>query len=165
MATLPSAKICFFISPMGDEDRIVRRRADQLLRHVIKPATLRCGYRTIRADQISKPGIITSQIVQHLMDDPLVIADLTGRNPNVFYELALRHATRKPLVQLANIGESIPFDVSPTRTLRVNLRNPDSISLCRKSLIRQIRGVERNPEEVDNPISTAIDIRLLKKSR
>ena len=40
--------------------------------------------------------MITSQVLQHVTEDALVVADLTGRNPNVFYELALRHAIRKP---------------------------------------------------------------------
>ena len=92
-------KACFVIAPIGDPESDTRKRSDQVLRHVIKPAATTCGYTAIRADEIDKPGMITSQVIQHVVSDPLVVADLTERNPNVFYELAIRHALRKPLVQ------------------------------------------------------------------
>ena len=91
-------KICFVIAPIDAEGSETRRRSDQVLNHIISPAAEECGYETIRADNISEPGIITSQIIQHLLEDSLVIADLTGRNPNVFYELAIRHAIKKSVV-------------------------------------------------------------------
>ena len=108
---------CFVISPIGESDSDTRKRADQILRHVIKPAVEQCGYIATRADEIDQPGIITSQVIQRVVEDPLVVADLTERNPNVFYELAIRHALRKPLVQIIKKGEQIPFDVAATRTV------------------------------------------------
>ncbi len=93
-------KTCFVIAPIGDPDSDIRRRSDQILKHIIKPAVGKCGYDAIRADQISEPGMITHQVIEHVVGDPLVVADLTGQNPNVFYELAIRHAIRKPFVPL-----------------------------------------------------------------
>jgi hypothetical protein len=58
--------ICFVISPIGEEGTEIRRRADQVLKHIITPAAEECGYETIRADKISEPGMITSQVIQHL---------------------------------------------------------------------------------------------------
>lgn len=113
-------KNCFVIAPIGELDSDTRKRSDQILKHIIKPAVSSCGYKAIRADEIDKPGIITSQVIQRVVNDPLVIADLTERNPNVFYELAIRHAIRKPLVQLIQKGERIPFDVAGTRTIQVD---------------------------------------------
>lgn len=91
-------KKCFVIAPIGEPDSETRKRSDQILKHVISPAVQECGYSATRADQISEPGMITSQVIQHITDDHLVVADLTERNPNVFYELAIRHGIRKPLV-------------------------------------------------------------------
>jgi hypothetical protein len=98
-----SKKTCFVIAPIGDRDDSVRTRSDQVFKYIIAPAATECGYEALRADQIPKPGIITSQVIQHLIDDPLVIADLTGPNANVFYELAVRHAFRKPVVQIVEL--------------------------------------------------------------
>ena len=92
MATEPEKKTCFVISPIGEPESDTRKRADKILKYVIDPSVERRGYKAVRADHISEPGMITSQVIQHIVDDDLVIADLTDRNPNVFYELALRHA-------------------------------------------------------------------------
>jgi hypothetical protein len=156
--------ICFVISPIGEEGTEIRRRADQVLKHIISPAAKECGYESIRADTISEPGMITSQVIQHLLDDPLVIADLTGRNPNVYYELAIRHAVRQACVQLIQIGEPIPFDVAQSRTIQVDHHDLDSAARCREELIRQIQSVEKDPSDIDTPISVAIDLQSLRQS-
>jgi hypothetical protein len=157
-------KTCFVISPIGEEGTEIRRRSDQILNHVIKPAAEECGYEIIRADTISEPGLITNQVIQHILEDALIVADLTGRNQNVFYELAIRHAIRKPLVQLIQLGESIPFDVSQSRTIQVDHHDLDSVAQCKKELIRQIKRVEKDPNSIDSPISVAIDLQSLRQS-
>jgi len=158
-------KKCFVISPIGEKDSETRNRSDQVLNHIIKPIAEECGYECTRADEISEPGIITSQIIQRLIDDALVIADLTGRNANVYYELAIRHAIRKPIVQIVEVGESIPFDIIGTRTIRFDYRDLNSVSDCKLSLLKQISSVEKDPSEVDSPISVAIDQKVLRKSK
>ena len=94
---------CFIICPLGEEHSETRKRSDKLLNHVLEPVLLRNDYDAIRADQIPKVGSITTQIINLVVESELVIADLTGSNPNVFYELALRHASRKPYIQLSRI--------------------------------------------------------------
>ncbi|MDM4014986.1 hypothetical protein [Roseiconus lacunae] len=158
-------KQCFVISPIGEAGSEVRRRADQVLRHVIEPATLACGYEAIRADKMSEPGMITSQVIQRIVDDTLVIADLTGSNPNVFYELAIRHAIRKPLVQLIQKGDKIPFDVAGMRTVPVDHKDLDSVDEARNEIEKQIRAIEgKTPEEIDSPITVSIELQALKTS-
>lgn len=159
-----TTKKCFVIAPIGEEGSEIRERSDKVLEHIIKPPVEECGYETIRADEISEPGIITSQIIQHLIDDDLVIADLTGRNPNVYYELAVRHVVKKPIVQLIQAGETIPFDVAGTRTIHVDYRDLDSVANCKSELVKQIRSVEKDPSRVDTPISVAIDLQSLHRS-
>ncbi len=157
-------KKCFVIAPIGEEGTEIRARSDKVLEHIIKPPVEGCGYECTRADEISEPGIITSQIIQHLVDDHLVIADLTGRNPNVYYELAVRHVVKKPIVQIIQAEETIPFDVAGTRTIHVDYRDLDSVSNCKQELAKQIRSVEKDPTRVDTPVSVAIDLESLRKS-
>lgn len=157
-------KVCFVIAPMGDERSDTRLRSNQVLDHIVKPAAGECGYKTLRADDISEPGIITSQIIEHLIEDPLVVADLTDHNPNVFYELAIRHAIRKPVVQLIQKGQSIPFDVAATRTISVDHKDLDSAAQARAELIKHIHAVEEDPGKVDTPISAAINFQSLRRS-
>ena len=145
-------KTCFVISPIGETESDVRKRSDQVLKHVIRPAVSECGYEAIRADEIDKPGIITSQVIQHVVNDALVVADLTERNPNVFYELAIRHAIAKPLVQLMESGEQIPFDVAATRTIFVDHRDLDSVADAKIKIVEQIAELEADPTATETPI-------------
>lgn len=157
-------KICFVISPIGDEGTVIRERSDQILKHIITSSVEQLGYSIIRADKIAEPGIITTQIIEHIVDAELVIADLTDKNPNVFYELAIRHATRKPLVQLINKGEVIPFDVAATRIIQFDLQSLDSVASAKEEIISQVKLFEAGKNEINNPISVSLDLKLLKES-
>jgi hypothetical protein len=157
-------KVCFVIAPIGDPDSETRKRSDQILQHVIRPAVEEIGYQAIRADEIDRPGLITSQVIQQIVSAPLVVADLTGTNPNVFYELALRHALRLPLVQLIQKGEAVPFDVAGTRTISVDHHDLDSAATAKDEIIRQVHALEQDPTDVETPISAALDLQVLRQS-
>jgi len=158
-------KNCFIICPIGEQASETRKRADQVLRHIITPAIEACGYMPVRADKISEPGLITSQVIQHIVDDHLVVADLTGMNPNVFYELAIRHAIRKPLVQIIQKGERIPFDVAGMRTIVIDHHDLDSVAEAKAEIGKQIKAVEgKKPEQIESPISASIELQTLRQS-
>lgn len=158
-------RLCFVIGPIGDDGSDIRRRSDQVLNYIIEPVVRSLGYETpIRADRIAEPGVITSQIIQHIINDSLVVADLTGKNANVFYELAIRHAIRKPVVQIIQEGENIPFDVAQHRTIYVDHTDLDSVEACKGHLADQVRALEANPTNISSPISTAIDTQVLRQS-
>lgn len=154
----PGTKSCFVISPIGEESSPARIRSDKVFQHVIKPVCDACGYAPLRSDIEPTPGMIGHQIVSHLLRDDLVIADLTGLNANVFYELAIRHMVRKPVVQIIQKGEALPFDITQSRTIFLDHTDLDSAEACREEMIRQIRELERDPSMVENPVSQAIRI-------
>ena len=138
------ARTCFVIAPIGEAGSEVRRRSDQVFEYVIEPAVNECGYRAVRVDRIFNLGSITSQVAQYLEDADLVIANLTGGNPNVFYELGVREKTKKPVIQIIQTGESIPFDVATTRTIYIDHRDLDSAAACKNEIIEQIRSFEKD---------------------
>ncbi len=158
------AKVCFVISPIGDEGTDARKRSDQVLEHIIKPAVAAIGFEVLRADRLSEPGMITSQIIQHVIEDALVVADLTDRNPNVFYELALRHAAKKPLVQIVKKGEKIPFDVAGMRTIFVDHTDLDSVAEAKAEITKQASSLFAKGAEIQTPVSAALEIQSLRKS-
>ena len=153
---MADSKNCFVIAPIGNPDSDTRKRSDQVLRHVIKPAVASCGYEAVRADEIEKPGMITSQVIQHIVTDPLVVADLTEYNPNVFYELAIRHALRKPFIHLIEEGEQIPFDIASTRTIYVNHRDLDSVASAKNEIMKQINSLEEDASNIETPFSVSL---------
>jgi len=133
--------------------------------YIIKEVVLGLGYgEPVRADKIPDPGMITDQIIGHLLDDDLVIADLSGRNANVFYELAIRHAIRRPVVIMISDGDDIPFDVSQSRAIQFDHRDLASVDYCKKELTKQIRSLEKNPGNMFSPISNAIDLIAMRES-
>ncbi len=84
---------------------------------VIEPACAKVGLDAVRADTLARAGEITEQIFRRLHDDDVVIADLTDANPNVMYELGLRHARDKLTIQIGEFGR-LPFDVNTIRTIQ-----------------------------------------------
>lgn len=155
---------CFIICPLGDEASETRRRSNLVLKHVLAPVLAANNFRPLRADQIPKVGLITTQIINLIIESPLVVADLSGSNPNVFYELAIRHAVRKPYVQLVNAGERIPFDVSGIRTIEIDLTDLDSVDRSKREIDNQIKEFEKG-HRPDSPISIASAARLLQDDR
>jgi hypothetical protein len=156
---------CFVISPIGEIGSTTRVRSDQILTHLIRPVTDPLGFEVARADEITEPGIISTQILERVANDRLVIADLTERNPNVYYELAVRHATRKPVIQLLQKGEPLPFDIAGTRTIVVDHKDLDSVADAKRQLEQYIINIENlGPIEFDSPISLAIDLQAMRGS-
>ena len=156
---------CFVICAIGPLGSETRQRADNLFRHVITPV-LRSKFDVTRADRLTAPGLITRQVIQLVIESDLVVADLTGRNPNVYYELALRHTLRRPCVQLIDAGEQLPFDIADTRTIEFDIADLTSVDECKKALVHHIStsmaaGVDGS---VESPISVAVDLLELRKS-
>ena len=158
--------VCFFISPIGEPGSQVREDADQVLIHIVQPAVEPLGYDVVRADMISEPGMITTQIVERVMESPLVIADLTGDNPNVFYELAIRHATGLPCILIGKTGQRIPFDITTVRVVHYDL-SLDGVKKAIANIAEQVQSCMKRtwtsePRTVDNPITMAVSMQAFR---
>ncbi|MCZ2154304.1 MAG: hypothetical protein LC114_10475 [Bryobacterales bacterium] len=158
-------KRCFLIAPLGEEGSDTRRRSDQVLRYIINPVLEDCGYaEAVRPDHLGKPNVIVPAVIERVMDDPLVIADLSDRDPIVYYLLAIRHMSRKPLVKMVDAAQPSPFDVAHSRIIRLDVHDLDSVDYCRRELKQQIKHVEKKPVDGDNPINNFVDLTHLRES-
>ena len=78
-------KTCFVVSPIGDVGSEIRINADKLFKYIISPVCKSCGFEPVRVDQINDSDSITQTIIDKLLSSELVIADISGHNPNVSY--------------------------------------------------------------------------------
>lgn len=150
-------KVCFYITPIGAEDSVERKHSDLFMSSLVQPALEELGLTVVRADQIGEPGMITTQVLEYLKRSRLAIADLSYLNPNVFYEVALRHALRLPVVQIIRKSDRLPFDVNQARTLVFDTSDIYSLipklQTYRAEIANQARKALEDPESVGNPVS------------
>ena len=104
-----SLGICFTIMPFGGWFQ-------DYYKNIYRPAIESVGLSPHRADDLYRPSTIVNDIWTYTREAKLVLADLTGKNPNVFYELGLAHALAKPAILVAESMDDVPFDL---RSLRV----------------------------------------------
>ncbi len=109
-------KKCFIITPIGDENDSIRRHIEGIIDAVIMPV-MKNDYDIQVAHRLFEMGSINKQIIELIYKSDLVIANLTGTNANVMYELAFRHTLGLPVITIAEKGTKLPFDVSTERTI------------------------------------------------
>jgi hypothetical protein len=146
---------CFIITPIGDINSDIYVKAMGLIDAVIRPVLKEFKFNAVAANHISSPGSINKQLLKAILEDKLVIANLTGLNPNVMYELAVRHAARLPIVIMAETGTRLPFDITDQRTIFYN----DTLAGLNdaKSQLRLMVEKALTDKEPDNPIYQAAE--------
>lgn len=105
-----SSRLCFVMMPFGDE-------FESVYRELISPAVLDAGLKLWRVKQISAPGAGVEQVRASIRQARLCVADITGGNPNVLYEMEYAQALDKPLVLLARAIDNVPLDLRHLRIL------------------------------------------------
>lgn len=155
--TVSYDNICFYITPIGADGSEERKHSDMLLECVVSPVLEEFGLKAVRADKIDKPGIITNQILDYITKSKMVIADLSFHNPNVFYELAVRHMMGLPTIHLSRTSDNIPFDISGFRTITLDMTDIYSfvpqLETYKSQISSQLRNLLDANGEADNPIS------------
>jgi hypothetical protein len=148
---------CFVISPIGEQDSEIRIAAD-FFREDIVAAALNGKFEVKRADDYSAVGNITSQVIEAINEANLIVADLTGRNANVYYELGVAHSYKKHVVPMINMDDPnpIPFDNYTERTIRYSLKTVHTKKVARERLAAAVQATMNEP--VRNPVTTALGL-------
>lgn len=151
MAKQQTAFVIMPIKKIGsDEYQHFRSLYDE----VLKPCLESCGYEARRADDVQKTGAITRDIILRLAESDLVLADLTDLNPNVFYELGVRHALRGAgtVMLLDEIRTTdVPFDLSAYRVIKFR-GELNGIGRLRTDLAAFLKGGADAIDRRDNPV-------------
>jgi hypothetical protein len=156
--------LCFVLMPFGtkkDPTGGPDINFDSVYEKAIRPAIEDAGMDPIRADEELTGGIIQKPMFERLLLCDFAVADLTTVNPNVFYELGVRHAAR-PATTLAIFAKnhSLPFDIGHLRSLPYDLGKKNRFSDKEASALRsalkrrlaQLRKVAREDAASDSPL-------------
>lgn len=153
----PDKRFCFVIMPIGKQGTRKYDVFKNIFDLVIKPAVeidddgKLTGLRCERADQEVRTGNIPRDIMEKLLSAEIVIADLTTRNPNVFYELGVRHSLRQKTIMISQSVDDIPFDISNYRTI---IYDP-IVGLVKESIRKlrlTVRALMSSNEIKDSPV-------------
>ena len=135
---------CFIITPFGGW-------FDDYYETIYKPAIEAAGLVATRADDLYRPGTIVNDIWRFTREAKVVLADLTQKNPNVFYELGLAHALAKPAILITEAVEDVPFDLRSLRVLQYDKNRPDWGEELKTDITNAIEEVLKAPQEAVLP--------------
>lgn len=160
-------KTCFVVCPIGDDGSDIRKRSDTLFKHVLAPVCQECSFDPIRIDKENTNGSLTDEIIAHISNDDLVIADITDLNPNAFYEIGYRAALKKPAIHLMSKATDIPFDISSIRTFTYDLSDLDSVEEVKNRLVQTINSINFATNETlasaETPCANTVNAQLLQE--
>jgi hypothetical protein len=135
---------CFVIMPFGGW-------GDDYFDTIYRPAIEAAGLETHRADDLFRPSTIVNDIWAYTKRARLLLADLSGKNPNVFYELGLAHALAKPVILVAESMDEIPFDLRALRVITYDKHDPGWGRNLRGKVEAAVKEVLKSPLEAVLP--------------
>jgi len=142
-------KDCFVIMPFSTSQSHTEEEWTEIFENFFKPAwnafNVDC-YRT----KVPR-GSITKDIIEKLFSANIVFADLTDSNPNVMYELGVRHTFKKPSVMVKARGSKIPFDVNSYNVFEY-IYTPKGLEDLKNHLRNVIGDIQKFPNKADNPV-------------
>lgn len=139
--SVKSGESCFvmmpFASPIGD-----------YYASVYKPAIEKAKLVPVRADnEIFGAGKIMDQVWSGINAASVLVAELTSKNPNVFYELGIAHALQKPVVLVSSNEDDVPFDLKHIRVIYYDKNDPFWGQKLLNKVAENIVSALKNPEE------------------
>lgn len=141
---------CFVMMPFG-------QWMDSYYREVYIPSIKEAGLEPIRADELFSTGSVIEQIWEQISRAKVLLADLTGKNANVFYELGLAHAAQKPVVFTTGNLEDVPFDLRHLRVAVYDIRDPSWGEKLKSTLTVYLKAAKAEPSKsVPQPFRTQV---------
>lgn len=149
---------CFVIMPFSSTASCSKEQWTRIFEEIIKPSIEGAGldYECKRSE--ATRGNVVGAILQDINDSHVVLADLTDRNANVFYELGVRHALKDRSILIAQKREDIPFDLHAYANHVYNWQTPEGIKVLSERMKKLLTEIDNNPERPDNPVSDFLKV-------
>ena len=156
-------KRCFMITPIGPRSSAVRKQADWVYRFVSSACAAR-NFSLARADTMPGSAMITTRIFEAIQQSDVCIADLSGLNANVFYELGIRHSLALPAIHIAAEGTELPFDNAQHDAIFYDISSIDSMDALAVAVGRQLDAIAEATYVISNPFTAALGTVRLEQS-
>lgn len=131
---------CFVMMPFGDWSNLYYS-------DIFSPAIKDAGMEPLRADQLFSTGTVIEQIWEQIQKAKILVADLTGKNANVFYELGLAHADKKPVVFISANIDDVPFDLRHLRVIIYDTNDPFWGDKLKVNLTAYLKTAKADPKK------------------
>ncbi len=148
--------LCFVIMPFGGW-------FDDYYESIYRPAIEASGLAVKRTDDLYRPGTIVNDIWSLTKEAKILLADLTGKNPNVFYELGLAHALAKPVILVTDSMGDVPFDLRSLRVLEYDKNMPTWGDSLQTDITKAVKELLASPLEAVLP--TFLSVKPAKEDR
>jgi hypothetical protein len=126
--------VCFVLMPFNPEFR-------KNYESVFCPAIRAANLQPLRSDEIFGARTVMLDIWRSINTAAVILAEVTGQNPNVFYELGLTHAVGKPAVIVTRSMDDVPFDLKSLRCLPYDVDDPDWGAKLKVDIQRALESV------------------------
>ncbi|WP_338598190.1 hypothetical protein [Clostridium baratii] len=149
---------CFIITPIDKEGSDINRKAMGVLNSVIRLVLEDSGFKRENikaASDIAEVGSINNQIMSSIYSADLIVANLTGLNANVMYELAIAQCLCKPIIHICEEGTLLPFDIKDLRTI-FYINDLYGASELKQKFKKMLDSISFNEEYKDYPLFNSI---------
>ena len=155
---MENTKKCFVIMPFSDTESCTEEKWTEIFEYIIKKSVEESGLGYECERSVAGRANIIRGILDALNKANVVIADLTDNNPNVFYELGVRHTLTNRTIMIAQGEENIPFDLKPYPVAFYS-ESPAKIAQFKQAIKEKLVDIEKNPERSDNPIADFLHLK------
>jgi hypothetical protein len=156
--------MCFVIMPFHEP-------FNEYYEVIIKSAVCEAGLIPQRADEILGPGAFMEDVVNGIRSSNIIIAELTGRNANVFYELGLAHGLAKPVIMITQNKEDVPSDLKALKWIYYTTISPHWSDKLQQDLASTLNAILNGNDKkllfpfIHPDTDTATSISLLRRLR
>ena len=153
-------KLCFVIMPFSSTKRHTTEGWTEIFDDVHKPAITgsRLGYKCERSK--IGTGSFIKDILLQLNQADVVLADLTDMNPNVFYELGVRHALKNRTILVSQTMDDVPSDLKQYGVITYGT-SPKSVAEYKKKISETLKNIRNDPDRADNPVSDYLNLKSI----
>jgi hypothetical protein len=123
----------------------------EVYKYGIAPACQRAGFKAVRVDELKGHFNINRKIIEHIFSSNAVIAEITDKNPNVFYEMGVAHAIGNKTIMIAQNAKELPFDISNYRCI-IYKQSVDGLQQLQEEILESLQELERWSQHPSNPV-------------